>query len=304
MKQLLSSMILFLLFFTTVPGWSADAEKCKDHPLFTRMSNYEIYWCTSSEFDAVNFPKPELKEWSNPGDYTNVEGKIYAVSYKLKDGVRASTSLQIIRNFQNAVKNSGGSVLGDYRSGTVYPSLPESATKFLSESPGGTFYERYTTMTLTKKGSEFWIYLCASDDYNDYTLLLVEKQKMKQEISINDLINQINKVGFLTYYINFDTGKWIIKPESESSIEQIVALLKGAPLLKVSIEGHTDNVGSPESNMKLSKARAKAVMDAVVAKGVSADRLKAEGRGQEAPIADNRKEEGRALNRRVEVVKR
>lgn len=303
MKQLLSSIILFLLVFSTVPGWSANAENCQDHPLFSRMSNYEIYWCTSSEFDAVAFPKPELKEWSNPEDYTSVEGKIYAISYKLKEGAPASTSLQIIRNFQNAVKTSGGTVLGDYQTGAVFPSLPESATKFLGESPGGTFYERYTTMTLTKNGSNFWIYLCASDDYQDYMLLLVEKQEMKQEISINELVNQINKVGFLTYYINFDTGKSIIKPESESSIEQIAALLKGSPSLKVSIEGHTDNVGSPESNMKLSEDRAKAVMDAVVAKGISSDRLKAVGRGQEAPIADNRKEEGRALNRRVEVVK-
>ena len=74
--------------------------------------------------------------------------------------------------------------------------------------------------------------------------------------------------------------------------------------MKVSIEGHTDNVGSAESNKKLSEERAKAVMAAVVAKGIAANRLSAIGRGQEMPIADNRKEEGRSLNRRVEIVKK
>jgi outer membrane protein OmpA-like peptidoglycan-associated protein len=284
-------------------AWAADAENCKDHPLFSRMSNYEIYGCATTEFDVVAFPKPELKEWATPADYSEVEGKVYAISYKLKEGATQASALQIVRNFQNAVKKDGGKVLGDY-SGEVYPALPETATKYLGESPGGTSYDRYTTMSLTKGDSEFWIYLCASEGYQDYMLLLVEKQEMKQEISVNELEKQINKEGFLTFYINFDTGQATIKPESASSVEQIAALLKAAPALKVSIEGHTDNVGTPESNKKLSEDRAKAVMEAVVAKGIAADRLTAVGRGQEAPVADNRKEEGRALNRRVEVVKK
>jgi len=284
-------------------AWSADAEKCKDHPLFTRMPNFEIYHCATTEFDAVGFPKPELKEWNTPEDYTTVEGKIHAISYKLKEGATPASALQIVRNFQNAVKKDGGTVLGDY-SPDAYPSLPETAAKYLGESYGGTSYDRYTTMTLTKGGNEFWIYLGASEGYQDYMLLMVEKQEMKQEISVNELEKQLNKDGFITYHINFDTGKATIKPDSEGSINQIAALLKGVPALKVSIEGHTDNVGTPESNMKLSEDRAKAVREAVVAKGIAADRMTAVGRGQEAPVADNRTEEGRALNRRVEVVKK
>lgn len=304
MKKLLVMVFLSILLVAVAgPGWGSNAENCKDHPLFSRMSDYEIYSCSSSEFDSVAFPKTELKEWDNPEDYTEVEGRITAISYQLQEGSSPSSSLQIIRNFQNAVKGSGGTILGDYTSGSLFPWFPETASKYLRDSPGGTYYERYTTMTLARDGSEFWIYLCASDAYQDYTLLVVERQGMKQEISINELENQINTDGFLTYHINFDTGKAIIKPESESSIAEIAALLKGVPALKVSIEGHTDNVGSPESNMKLSEERARAVMDAVMAKGIAADRLKAVGRGQEISIADNRTEAGRALNRRVEVVK-
>lgn len=301
MKRFIAATCALALFGGT-SAWSADAEKCKDHPLFTRMTNYEIYGCATTEFDAVAFPKPELKEWNNPEDYSTIEGKIHAISYKLKEGTTPASSLQIIRNFQNAVKKDAGAVLGDYGP-EVYPALPQTAEKYLAESPGGTSFDRYTTMTLTKGGSEFWIYLCASESYQDYMLLMVEKQEMKQEISVNELEKQLNMDGFITYHINFDTGKATIKPDSEGSINQITALLKGVPALKVSIEGHTDNIGTPESNKKLSEDRAKAVMAAVVAKGIAADRMTAVGRGQDAPVADNRKEEGRALNRRVEVVK-
>lgn len=303
MKRMVTAAALLAALGSTTFAWSADADKCKDHPLFTRMANFEIYGCATTEFDAVAFPRPELKEWHNPEDFATIEGRIHAISYKLKEGATPASALQIVRNFQNAVKKDGGAVLGDYGP-DLYPSFPETAAKYLGESPGGTSYDRYTTMTLTKGGNEFWIYLAASEGYQDYMLLMVEKQEMKQEISVNELEKQLNKDGFLTYYINFDTGKATIKPESEGSINQIAALLKGAPALKVSIEGHTDNVGTPESNMQLSEDRAKAVMDAVVAKGIGAERMTAVGRGQDAPVADNRKEEGRALNRRVEVVKK
>lgn len=300
MKQIMAVLFLIIALSYETSAWSADAKDCKDHPLFSRMSNFEIYRCATTEFDAVAFPKPELKNWSKPEDYINAEGKIYAISYKLKKDATPPSSLQIIRNFQNAVKKDGGKVMVD----TGRLSLPQTATKYLKESPGGNLYDAYTTMTLNKGGREFWVYLCASEPYKDYMLLIVEKQEMKQEISVNELEQKINKDGFLTFYINFDSGKAIIKTDSTSAIEQIAALLKAVPALKVSIEGHTDNVGTSESNKKLSEERAKAVMSAVMAKGIAAGRLSAVGRGQDAPIADNRKEEGRALNRRVEVVKK
>lgn len=77
-----------------------------------------------------------------------------------------------------------------------------------------------------------------------------------------------------------------------------------AASLKVEVGGHTDNVGAPEANMKLSDERAKAVMAALVERGVQADRLTAKGFGQTTPVADNRTEDGRAKNRRVELVKK
>jgi outer membrane protein OmpA-like peptidoglycan-associated protein len=80
-------------------------------------------------------------------------------------------------------------------------------------------------------------------------------------------------------------------------------LLQSSPELKVEVCGHTDNVGPAASNQKLSEARARSVVAAPAGKGIASDRLTAKGYGQTSPVADNRTEEGRAKNRRVELVK-
>jgi len=103
--------------------------------------------------------------------------------------------------------------------------------------------------------------------------------------------------------ILFEFGKADLKQELKENLAEIAAILKS--LLtesKVDIEGHTDNVGSAASNKKLSEQRAKAVLDYLVDRGVDKKRLKAKGFGFEVPVADNKTEEGRAKNRRVELV--
>lgn len=84
----------------------------------------------------------------------------------------------------------------------------------------------------------------------------------------------------------------------------IVELLQSTPLLKLSIEGHTDNSGTPASNKLLSENRAKAVIAALVASAINASRLTAAGFGQDRPVANNSSDEARAKNRRVELVRR
>jgi outer membrane protein OmpA-like peptidoglycan-associated protein len=127
---------------------------------------------------------------------------------------------------------------------------------------------------------------------------------MVQEVAADAMFEALSKDGFMALYINFDTGKAEIKPESQGTVAQIVALLNGHADLKLSIEGHTDNVGTPAANKTLSEQRAQAVMAAVVKGGIDASRLSAAGWGQEKPVADNRSEDGRSKNRRVEIVKK
>ena len=103
--------------------------------------------------------------------------------------------------------------------------------------------------------------------------------------------------------IRFDTGKSTLKPESMGVINEIYQLMKDNPDLRFSVEGHTDNVGDDNSNMKLSADRAERVKDTLVEMGIDEDRLTSKGWGESMPMDDNNVPEGRANNRRVEFVK-
>jgi OOP family OmpA-OmpF porin len=101
--------------------------------------------------------------------------------------------------------------------------------------------------------------------------------------------------------IVFESGSAVLKPESDAALNQLKAYLDETPrVTKLRIEGHTDNVGQPQANETLSGQRALAIKAALVAKGISKDRLLAVGFGPNKPIADNTTEEGKAKNRRTE----
>lgn len=101
--------------------------------------------------------------------------------------------------------------------------------------------------------------------------------------------------------IFFNTGSAVLKEESKAELDELAKLLMAHPEVKASIEGHTDNQGNDASNLKLSKDRAKAVKDYLIAHGVDADHLSSEGYGETQPIDDNGTAEGRAHNRRVVI---
>ena len=99
----------------------------------------------------------------------------------------------------------------------------------------------------------------------------------------------------------FDTKRTELKSESITELDNIVRLMNDNPKLKVLIGGHTDNVGNPPDNLKLSTGRAVAVVNYLLSKGIKNDRLSFKGYGETKPIADNKTENGRALNRRTEL---
>ncbi len=99
----------------------------------------------------------------------------------------------------------------------------------------------------------------------------------------------------------FEFGSAKLKPESYHVLDQWVKILKENPNMIIEVAGHTDSIGSDEYNLKLSRARAKAVRDYFIKKGIEPSRIYARGYGERQPIADNGTPEGRALNRRVEI---
>jgi len=108
---------------------------------------------------------------------------------------------------------------------------------------------------------------------------------------------------FVTTGIKFDVNKATIKPESMGTINYVVKMMQDHPELKFSVEGHTDSDGDDASNLKLSEARAKAVVEAMADLGIAVDRLTSKGLGESKPMAGNDSPEGKAQNRRVEFVK-
>src|SRR4030042_9916 len=209
----------------------------KDTPHFSGMPSYRIVEATDQEFGDYKF--------FNGKDCTTIEGKKYSRAYTLKEGAKQSSDLQISRNYSNSVKSMRGTVV------------------FEGECSGANCAENcgYRMMIgkVAKGGNVLWIEVVPFNAGNDYYLTLVVKEAMKQDVTANDMFEARNRDGQIALYINFDTGKSVIKPESRSIIDQIVEMMKGNPDLKISVEGHTENVGTPKSNNTLSVERAKAV---------------------------------------------
>ena len=160
-------------------------------------------------------------------------------------------------------------------------------------------------MKLLKDGKEIWAYVYHYRGDN-IRIEIIEKEAMKQEVIADAkfMAEGISSTGHVAIYgIYFDFNKSDIKPESDPALQEINKLLSNNANLKVFIVGHTDNVGGVDYNLKLSQTRADAVVKMLTTKfKINPQRLRAYGVGQLAPMAPNKTEEGRAKNRRVELV--
>lgn len=278
--MLMNKIILTLIMIVSmsVSTFAQDAEGTNDHSMFpNRMTNY-VRSESTTNFDAVDFNLAEggSKIISKEGTKT-----LLRYDFNFESGQSKPSTLQILRNYEAAVKKIGGE------------------TQFLKADEGMGVYK------IVKPDAEVWIKIeTGGNDNNDfYFLTVLEMETMKQEITSADILTALNVDGYIALYINFETGKSDIKSESQKTIEQIVEMLKSNPALKISVEGHTDNVGTPAANQTLSENRAKAVLKAIITAGIDKTRLSSKGWGQTKPIADNKTEDGKVKNRRVEIVK-
>ncbi len=281
MKVVFGLLFIMLSFSLSLALAQQDKKGSKDHPLLTRMPNFHISDYKDIEFDSFKFLVTENKK---PVP-VSVEGHKYYIRYDLDRGAAKPGNLKIVRNVQNALKSIGGKILLDV------------------DGQWGVF--KSSTIMVQKAGRETWITVKAAD--SSYDLTIVEKGEMAQEVVANAaaLADGINATGHVSVYgIYFDTGKSEIKPESDAALSEIAKLLGNDGSLKLYVVGHTDNVGSFDSNMKLSKDRADAVVKALSGKyAIAAARLTPHGVASLSPVSSNDTDEGKAKNRRVELVK-
>ncbi len=221
---------------------------------------------TKGELDLYTF---ELRPDVRPAKTLYVKGKVYDV--KTGKGIPSGVELMDNAN-QKVVTNVQTDETGNY---------------FIA-LPIGKDY----TFTVNRKGYLFYSQLFPlSKNEPDSTY---SKDIPLQPIELNASLIMKN--------ILFDTKSSNLQPVSLIEINKLLQLLSENPTLKIQLNGHTDNVGTPSDNLKLSTDRAKAIVDYLVSKGVDIKRLAYKGLGETKPIADNNTEAGKALNRRTEFV--
>lgn len=274
MKFRTKGLIFISLFFLIIGFMSAqeeDVEGSKDHPLLSRMHNYYISGYEEFEYGSHEFYDAEDNEYV-------IEGHKWVIEYTLKEGFTPPGQLKVRQNYINAIKKIGGTIL----------------------------FDKGVYMKVEADNKESWIEVWVSSDGSDYTLTIVERTAMKQEVVADPdaLAGDIKASGHAKVYgIYFDLDSHTIKPESEPTLQAIADMLKANSSLQVYVVGHTDMTGKLDYNMELSLKRAESVVDALVnTHGIAASRLKAQGVGPLCPVSTNSTEEGRKLNRRVELV--
>jgi OOP family OmpA-OmpF porin len=272
-RLIIGLLALAFSVFSVYAQDEVDIQGSTDYPLFTRIPGFYIAGYEVKDFDKYESNAPGDSVW---------EGKSTLITYSAKTGAKPLSMLQIALNYENALKKIGGKIL-------------------VSANKAG----RMMQGKIEKNGAVTYVEVAAFNEGTRYWLYIIEKGGMAQEVtadaaSLKASIAATGKVVVEGIY--FDADKATIKPESTAALEEIVKLLKQDAKLNLYVVGHTANSGTLDSCLKLSNDRAKAIVDALVAKGIAASRLKAVGVGPYSPAASNRTEEGKALNRRVELV--
>jgi outer membrane protein OmpA-like peptidoglycan-associated protein len=270
-----STLVLIAALLCALPAAAqTDKAGCADHPLFpTRMPGYSIQACTVEEYGVFDFSMA-------PREKLPVEGKYTFLTYRIADRSQEPSALAVVRNYESAIQKVGGTIL--------------------TSDP-----KRRVNGKIVQDGREIWVQVEKGN--GTIWLRVVEKAAMTQYIVADAaaLGSGLAAAGHVALDgIYFDTDKSEVKPESEPALQEIAKLMAQEPGLTVKVVGHTDMTGALDANLALSRARAEAVVQALVARhGVAASRLQGYGVGPLAPVATNGTQEGRAKNRRVELVK-
>ena len=278
-------------------------------PFFTPPAEHKYTsWSGSAKLDENVSLKKFTRHYYAVGKESlhPVEGK--TLKTKLYNEERKSSTnpdtLVIRRNYENAITAAGGVKIFDGKPdrAKTYGAL-EKEEKFGFAPEINSQDDIRQVYVIRRPDAEIWIEVsCGVVCYYNVT----QKGEMKQSVGTvraSVMKEALDKEGHIALYIHFDIDKAIIRPESQDTVNEIAKLLESNPGLKIRIEGHTDDTGDTAHNKTLSENRAAAVYGSLLARGIAQNRLESRGFGAARPIVDNQTEEGRARNRRVEIVK-
>lgn len=321
-----------LAFASSTMASAQDMPGSKDHPALRRFGGSTIVGYEARNFDAVEFQTSTFNRFDLEAGLRRyvqpplaLEGKLTRIWYEAPGETR---SLELYRNYVNELAASGFKSLYDSTRDTAAGKWVSFLSSFRSSKQDyiknnrseyvlyaaeevsirtGTFQKDNTTVRLIAVDwpKEDRTYKSRQGAYIAVDIL--EAKDMQQNmvaVSAAEISKSITANGKIAIYgILFDTGKADVKLESKPSLDQIAAYLKSEPAVKLHVVGHTDSVGGFDGNMGLSKRRADAVASALAKDyGVSSARMIGNGVASLAPVASNATEEGRAKNRRVELV--
>lgn len=324
---------VIVLIATAAPALTAqDIQNSKDHPSISRYAGSQIIGYDFRTFDELTLPLGPVDLVYPPGEATakkshKVEGQVTRILYVAPP---ERSTLEVMRNYEQELKKGGFETMYSCASKAcgpnavgiqqfVYPmnraqtltgqDLPLILT--MAEEP------RYLAAKRTSPQGDVYASVFVAKDtnpgvprsYNRSIVLLeiAETAAMDTGLVTVDaaaMAKDIASSGRVALYgIHFDTNAAEVKPESEAAIQEIAKLLKTDPALRLLVVGHTDNVGGYDTNLALSQRRAAAVIRELTKHGIAAARMREVGVGMAAPVAPNDTEDGRAKNRRVELVK-
>jgi OOP family OmpA-OmpF porin len=300
-------LTLTLLFSALCPALvqAADVAGSKDYPGIGRFKDSEITGYQVKDFDAAKMQGAAFAN-RKPVNALRIEGRVTRIAYRI--GGDASM-LEVSRNFETQLTSAGfktllscdADVCGEIPFSEAIDALP--IPKMWVDG----FSYHYFSAVKEEGATKTYASVLVSKNNDNVTAQLtiaVSGAIENKMVNAADMSKGLGEKGHIALYgIYFDTDKTVVKPESAPTLEQIAKLLTDQPALKVIIVGHTDNQGSISYNMNLSQRRAEAVASALVQNyKIDKARLQTGGVGYLAPVASNASEDGRALNRRVELV--
>ncbi|WP_316195377.1 OmpA family protein [Bradyrhizobium sp. SZCCHNRI3052] len=282
-----------------------DVAGAKDYPGIGRFAGSVITGYVAKDFDAVRLQAAPFNA-DKATDERRLEGRVVRIAYRTAPG---PSILEVSRNFENQLAKAGFEKLlacdTDACGGIPFTEAIDLLPVPQMWADG--FDYRYFAGRKEAGGREtFASVLVSQNNQQIYAQLTVaELGAMENKmVSAAEMAKGLGDKGHIALYgIYFDTDKATMKPESRPTLEQIAQLLAGQPQLSVFIVGHTDNQGSYDYNLDLSRRRAEAVA-AELSRSyrIAPARLRTAGVGLLAPVGSNATDAGRALNRRVELV--